>query len=94
YDLNPVPTDIKPRVLTTAIDLDDSTASMELAMNVAGYFELDPDEARIIGTEVARAVSRWREEASRCGLSRAEIDRMASAFEHKDLRAAMSRGPE
>jgi len=88
YDLNPVPTDIKPRVLTTAIDLDDGTASLELAMNVAGYFELSPDECRLIAAEVARAVSTWREEASRCGLSRTEIDRMASAFEHADLKAA------
>ena len=30
YDLNPVPTDIKPRVLTTAIDLEDRTASLKL----------------------------------------------------------------
>ena len=41
YDLNPVPTDIKPRVLATAIDLDDGTASLDRAMDVAGYFELD-----------------------------------------------------
>ena len=30
YDVNPVPVDIKPRVLSTAIDLDDATASLEL----------------------------------------------------------------
>jgi serine/threonine-protein kinase HipA len=35
YDLNPVPTDVKPRVLSTAIDLDDRTASLSLAMDVA-----------------------------------------------------------
>jgi len=36
YDLNPVPTDIKPRVLTTAIVLDDGSASLDLAMSVVG----------------------------------------------------------
>jgi hypothetical protein len=41
YVLNPVPTDIKPRILTTAINEDDNTASLALAMEVAGYFELD-----------------------------------------------------
>jgi serine/threonine-protein kinase HipA len=41
YDLNPVPTDIKPRILSTAINEDDNTASLALAMEVAGYFELD-----------------------------------------------------
>ena len=40
YDRNPVPTDIKPRVLTTTIDLDDGTASLKLALQVASYFEL------------------------------------------------------
>jgi hypothetical protein len=38
YDLNPVPIDIKPRVLSTAIDLDDGTASLDLALSVAAYF--------------------------------------------------------
>jgi len=52
YDLNPVPTDIKPRVLSTAIDLDDGTASLDLAMSVAGYFELAQEKAGDIATEV------------------------------------------
>ena len=90
YDLNPVPTDIKPRILTTAIDLDDGTASLDLAMSVVGYFELDEGEAKTIAAEVGRAVATWREEAARMGLTQAEIDRMASAFEHEDLREARS----
>ncbi len=90
YDLNPVPTDIKPRILTTAIDLDDGTASLDLAMSVVGYFELDEGEAKTIAAEVGRAVATWREEAARMGLTPAEIDRMASAFEHEDLREARS----
>jgi len=89
YDLNPVPTDIKPRVLTTAIDLDDGSASLDLAMSVVGYFELDEGKARMIAAEVGRAVATWREEAARMGLRQAEIDRMASAFEHEDLNAAL-----
>lgn len=90
YDLNPVPTDIKPRILTTAIDLDDGSASLDLAMSVVGYFELDEGKARVIAAEVGKAVTTWREEAARLGLSQAEIDRMASAFEHEDLKAALS----
>jgi serine/threonine-protein kinase HipA len=89
YDLNPMPTDIKPRVLATAIDLDDGSASLALAMRVAEYFELDDGEARSIAGEVGKAVATWREEAGRQGLSRSEIDRMASAFEHEDLHAAL-----
>lgn len=90
YDLNPVPTDIKPRILTTAIDLDDGSASLDLAMSVAGYFELDEGKARVIAAEVGKAVTTWCEEAARLGLTQAEIDRMASAFEHEDLKAALS----
>lgn len=89
YDLNPVPIDIKPRILTTAIDENDTSASFELAMSVAEYFELDVNEARTIALDVAKAVSSWRQEAARQGLSKAEIDRMASAFEHDDLATAL-----
>ena len=88
YDLNPVPTDIKPRILTTAINEDDNTASLALALEVAGYFELDADQARAIAAQVGKAVSKWRGEAARHGLTNPEIDRMASAFEHQDLEMA------
>jgi len=89
YDLNPVPTDIKPRILTTAIDLDDGSAFMHLVMSVVGYFELDEGKARVVAAEVGKAVTTWREEAARLGLTQAEINRMASAFEHEDLKAAL-----
>ena len=90
YDLNPVPADIKPRVLTTAIDLDDGTASLKLALKVASYFELGPDEALQISTQVGKAVATWRKVAAKMSLTAAEIDRMASAFEHEDLKDALA----
>ena len=89
YDLNPVPVDIKPRVLATAIDLDAGDASLDLARSVAEYFGLDDGEARAIALEVGQAVAGWRREAARQGLAAAEIDRMASAFEHADLASAI-----
>lgn len=88
YDLNPVPIDLKPRVLSTAIDLADQTASLELALSVARYFELGPAQARAIAAEVAASVSQWRKTAARLGLTARECDRVATAFEHKDLAAA------
>jgi serine/threonine-protein kinase HipA len=91
YDLNPVPTDIKPRILSTAINEDDNTASFSLAMEVAGYFDLDEGKARDIAAQVGKAVSKWRAEAAREGLTKSEIDRMASAFEHEDLHLASGR---
>jgi serine/threonine-protein kinase HipA len=89
YDLNPVPVDIKPRILATAVNEDDNTASFALAMEVAGYFELEESKARTIAAQVGKAVLRWQTEAARLGLKKTEIDRMASAFEHKDLKLAL-----
>jgi serine/threonine-protein kinase HipA len=57
YDLNPVPTDLKARVLTTNINLDDAT---------------------------------WRNTAKAAGARPAQINRMASAFEHDDLKRALA----
>lgn len=89
YDLNPVPIDIKPRILTTAINEDDDTASLDLAMSVADYFELDTNKAKTIATQVGKSVSTWRNHAAKHGIGKVEIERMASAFEHKDLKCAL-----
>lgn len=83
YDMNPVPIDIKPHILTTAIDEVDGTASLDLAYEVAGHFGVNPAAARKIVSEVGAAVGHWREIATAIGLGTAEIDRMASAFGHK-----------
>jgi len=91
YDLNPMPVDIKPRILSTAINEDDATASLPLAMEVAGYFELDGKRAKQIVAEVGKAVSNWRSEASGLGLSKSATERMASAFDHEDLKIALSK---
>ena len=91
YDLNPMPIDLKPRVLSTMITEDDSTASLHLAMEVAGYFDLNASKAKTIAAEVAQSASMWRKEAGRQRLSKTEIERMASAFEHDDLKQALGK---
>jgi serine/threonine-protein kinase HipA len=92
YDLNPVPVDIKPRVLSTAIDLDDGTADLGLALEVAGYFGLKTGEAQAIAHRVGQVVAGWRTEAAEFGFDARQMDRMASAFEHVDLSAALAFG--
>ena len=90
-DTVPIPPLVElPRVLTTAIDLDDGTASLDLALQVAEYFELTAADARAIAGEVGKAVADWRNTAAAVGLTLAEIDRMASAFDHEDLKAALA----
>ena len=88
YDLNPVPTDIGPRVLSTSIAADDFTASLDLALETAERYRLGLNDARTITKEVAAAVAQWRVVARGLGAARQDIDRMASAFEHADLDAA------
>lgn len=90
YDLNPTPADIKARILTTNINLDEGTCSLELVESAAEYFGLGIAGARRIIKEVATATSEWRSVAKKVGVKAAEIDRMASAFEHDDLKQALA----
>jgi serine/threonine-protein kinase HipA len=90
YDLNPVPTDLKARILTTTINLDEGTCSVDLLEESAEYFGLGLPQARDIIKEVATATAKWRDVAQKAGARASEIHRMASAFEHDDLRRALT----
>ncbi len=90
YDLNPTPTDLKARILTTNISLDEGTCSIALAEQQAELFGLKRHQARRVIKDVATAVSQWRDVAARVGQSETAINRMASAFEHDDLERSLS----
>jgi serine/threonine-protein kinase HipA len=86
YDLNPSPDN--PARLSTAIDLDDTSASIENALSVSRYFRLTTAQARTLVAEVEEATSGWRREAEQLGLPRQQIDRMTDAFETSQRRIA------
>ncbi len=88
YDVNPTPAEIKPRILSTLIDYESDMASIETALSVTDEFRLSREQAEQIMHDVAEAVSNWRNVAAQSDLSKREIDRMASAFEHEDLEKA------
>jgi serine/threonine-protein kinase HipA len=90
YDLNPVPTDVRPRILTTSINLDEATCDLDLVLSVAEYFGLDRASAKDIVRQVATTTSSWRDVARELHARPAEIRRMESAFEHGDLRKALA----
>jgi serine/threonine-protein kinase HipA len=90
YDLNPMPVDVKPRHHALTLDEIDDASSIETAMSVAGQFGLKPEAARTIAAEVGVAVLAWRDVAADNGLTGAQIERMASAFEHEDLAKAVA----
>jgi len=89
FDLNPTPVDVRPRILTTTISLEDGTCDIDLVESMAEYFGLSPIVARAEIARVGAAVATWKSLAADLGATRAEIQRMASAFEHKDLERAM-----
>ncbi|MGB5278185.1 MAG: type II toxin-antitoxin system HipA family toxin [Gammaproteobacteria bacterium] len=89
YDLNPTPVDVKARILTTNIDLDEGTCSVELLQETAGYFGLGDSQSCTIIREVAEVTRTWQAVAVEVGARRAQITRMASAFEHDDLQEAL-----
>jgi serine/threonine-protein kinase HipA len=91
FDLNPVPVEVKPRILSTAIDLDDSTASLETAFSVAGHFSLTLKDAKSIAQQVAKVTSRWSKQAAGLGVSTRQIAAVSSAFEHRDATLALKR---
>ncbi|MEX1032884.1 MAG: type II toxin-antitoxin system HipA family toxin [Cellvibrionaceae bacterium] len=89
YDLNPTPVDVKARILTTNIDLNEGTCSVDLLEGASEYFGLSLKSARVVIREVAGATRTWRSVAETVGARRAEIARMSSAFEHEDLKMAL-----
>lgn len=90
YDLNPVPVDVKARVLSMMIDDQDNSASFELAIEVGDYFGLEAIEMKAITKELVNSVSRWQTEAQQLGISKQEVNRMATAFEHDEMKRAIN----
>ena len=77
-------------MLTTNIDLDEGTCSVDLLESSADYFALSLAEARLILKEVAVATASRRTIALQVGATAHEIQRMASAFEHDALHQALA----
>lgn len=80
YDMNPTPLDVKPRILSLAIDEADDTASLEVALGMAKQCGLKLPAAREIMAEVRAAVASWKTSAAAYGLSARDIGRMETAF--------------
>jgi len=83
FDLNPNPAP-GPKELSTAIDFNDTYASIDTLMGVADYFRLNTQEAADVLAQVTSAVGHWRATAASYGLRQAEIEAMAPAFEHAE----------
>jgi serine/threonine-protein kinase HipA len=87
FDLNPNP-EGGAKQLATAIDENDTRASIATAREVAGLFRVSEAQARAIVAEVSTATERWRDVARATGLGTQEIARLEPAFEHEQSAAA------
>jgi serine/threonine-protein kinase HipA len=78
YDLNP---SIERRELTLAIDEVETACDVSIAMGARKDYGLSAQEADLALRQVQAAVSKWRTEAKRLGISEAERETMAPAFQ-------------
>ena len=77
YDINPVtPTN----GLHLNINEDDNSLNYDLAMEVIHFFQLSEEDALKIKSQVISSVSHWQAVATKVGISRAEQQLMAPAF--------------
>jgi serine/threonine-protein kinase HipA len=90
YDMNPCPANVGGRIHVLAINERDRSGSLELALSVAGYFGLAAREAGAIAAEVGAGVSEWSRVAAAHKIPKSEIDRLSSAFVHRDLQQALA----
>jgi serine/threonine-protein kinase HipA len=77
YDINP---SIDKDGLSLNIDSNNNTLDFDLAMSVGEYFQLKEKQMDDILNEIRGAVKNWKTEATKIGISKAEITLMSSAF--------------
>jgi serine/threonine-protein kinase HipA len=85
YDINPTPLELKPRILSTSINFDDNSASLDLAFSVIDEFRITKQEALQILKEVSSATKNWKSIAKKFNLSNKEINFMETAFEDHNI---------
>jgi serine/threonine-protein kinase HipA len=87
FDLNPFPD--KQRELKTWISEETGPeATIDALMSVTRYFRITGARAKTILSEVEAAVGQWGEQGRVLGLTAAELDAFADAFEHQERAAA------
>ena len=89
FDINPFPDRL--RELKTWISEETGPqASIEALMSVAPYFKLHATKAIRLLAGVEAAVATWRTRGRKLGMSQAELDQYADAFEHREREVAQA----
>ncbi len=80
FDVNPFP-DRYRELKTWISDNVGAESSLDALRSEAPYFRIDPDRCETIIGEVIQAVARWRRMGARLGMTTAELDDFADAFD-------------
>ena len=90
FDINPAPT--RQRMLQTGIlEGEPLEASLTLALDAAGFFDIESEEAERTASRMAVIVNKgWRETLLAEGASTGEIDAFAPAFQHDAMEQALA----
>lgn len=80
YDVNP--SNDNKNVLSTYITENDNSQSLDLALSVCDYFEINTQEAEKIIIDMKCVVANWKQVAKQFGLSSSEISKMECAFKY------------
>lgn len=87
FDLNPFP-DRRRELKTWISEEAGPGATIDALMSVAPYFRIAKARSRVILGQVEAAVARWRREGRALGMTVAELEPFAEAFEHAERDAA------
>ena len=82
FDVNPA---IDKTVQVLNLDEVDNRPSMKSVLNTASYYGLEHARAKKIIGDILRVTSTWRAAAKKAGISRADIELTAAAFEGEYL---------
>lgn len=77
YDLNPIP---HGQGLSLNINEQDNSLDLRLAMDIAPYFGLSPQQAKSELEQLGAVVDHWEQEATRLHISREQQELMRHAF--------------
>ena len=90
FDINPAST--RQRMLQTGIlEGEPFEASLALALDAAGFFNIEREDAERMGSRMAAIVNgSWREALRAEGASAAEIDAFTGAFQHDAMEQALA----
>ena len=87
FDLNPFPDRV--RELKTWISPETGPeATVEALLSVAPYFKIQKARAKEMVAHVEHVVAGWRDEGRSIGMTDAELEPFAPAFEHSEREAA------